>query len=62
VEEGDHSEPYSIPVNVVPQKKVSKQFLKDIEEIYDEAKTAPDQVNLTETWKGKMTKLDKFRR
>jgi len=49
-------------VTIVPQKQVNKRVIDSIKDIFDIHSVAGDKINLSQKWKGKMTKIEKLRK
>lgn len=56
------NKPYSLEVTIVPQKQVNKRVVDSIKDIFDVHSVAGDKINLSQKWKGKMTKIEKLRK
>ncbi|CAI2387394.1 unnamed protein product [Moneuplotes crassus] len=54
--------PYCLEVTIVPQKQVNKRVIDSIKDIFDIHSVAGDKINLSQKWKGKMTKIEKLRK
>lgn len=49
-------------MTIVPQKHINKRVVNEIKEIYNIHSVAGDKINLSQKWKGKMTKIEKLRK
>lgn len=62
VEDGENHKPYSLEVNVVPQKNIHKRVAKEIKEIFTTSQYADDRIDLSMKWRGNVTKRDKLKK
>lgn len=52
--------PYNIQINMIPQDYISVDTFQKIVSLFQQSLNAPDRVDLTKRWRGKVTKSEKL--